>query len=138
MTDSDQKRAFDPKTGELVVNRWIGSGPNEIPGGASIGVTSPDDIVSLLLAAIYLCGSVTLSINLIKLRIEKEKVKKIRIKKGIYELEIYGTMSEKEIGNRIEQFRKLLRDVEIDAGDIHIYTNKYFERIDSYHEHDDQ
>lgn len=138
---TDDRLVFNPKTGELSVVRkkeLINEDVIIADQIAEEGFYGPstDDIVSLLLAAISVFESARFFTTLIKLWIEKENGKRIRIRKGSYELEICGGMSEKEIENRIEQFKELVKNVKVDADDIEIIADKYLGKIDGgYHEY---
>ncbi|MEI6441822.1 MAG: hypothetical protein WCO29_01500 [Nostocales cyanobacterium ELA583] len=139
---TDDRLVFNPETGELSVvgKKELINGDatiaDQIAEEGFFGGPSPDDIVSLLLAAISVWGSARFFTTLIKLWIEKENGKRIRIRKGSYELEICGGMNEKEIENRIEQFKELVKNVKVDADDIEIIADKYLGKIDGgYHEY---
>ena len=83
--NSRQRLVFDPETGELFVETINISEKivaDQIAEDRFFGGASPDDIVSLLLLAISVYGCTNFITNSIKLWIEKEKGKRIRIKKG--------------------------------------------------------
>lgn len=69
----------------------------------------PEDIYSLIAAAVTIPGLAAVIYKWIKLWVDYQKAKKIKIKKGEIEIEIQGGMSEKEIKNVLDAFRKAAR-----------------------------
>ena len=66
----------------------------------------PEDIYSLVAVAVTVPGLATMIYKTIKLWVDYQNAKKIKIKKGNMEVEIQGGMSEKEIKNILDAFRK--------------------------------
>jgi hypothetical protein len=74
----------------------------------------PSDIIALVKIACSTAGLAGIAYKLIKLWFDSRNAKKIRIKKGDYELEIQGSMSKTEIERRITQFRALTKGLDED------------------------
>lgn len=66
----------------------------------------PNDIYSLITVSVTVPGLATMIYKTIKLWVDYQNAKKIKIKKGEIEVEIQGGMSEKEIKNILDAFRK--------------------------------
>lgn len=66
----------------------------------------PEDIYSLVAVAAAVPGLATMIYKTIKLWVDYQNAKKIKIKKGDIEVEIQGGISDKEIKNILDAFRK--------------------------------
>lgn len=74
----------------------------------------PDDIIALVKLVCSTAGLAGVAYKLIKLWFESRNAKRIRIKRGDYELEIQGSMSKTEIERRVTQFRALTKKLDKD------------------------
>ena len=74
----------------------------------------PSDIIALVKLVCSTAGLAGIAYKLIKLWFDSRNAKRIRIKKGDYELEIQGSMSKTEIEHRITQFRALTKGLDED------------------------
>jgi hypothetical protein len=62
--------------------------------------------------ALMAAGSLKVILTILKLWIEERKGRRIKIKKGDFELELQGTMSKKEIDAKIKTFMDAVKDIE--------------------------
>jgi hypothetical protein len=83
-------------------------------GKEGISQTKPqilkDKITEIVKIVLSAGGAIKIIVELIKSWVEDRKGRKIRLKKGDFELEIQGGMSQKEIEKRVKQFSKILKD----------------------------
>ena len=72
----------------------------------------PSDITTLLTIAATSASLAPFTYKFISAWIEDRKARKIRIKRGEYEVEIHGAVSEKELRRVFNQFRKLTKELD--------------------------
>lgn len=92
------------------------SGDPPIPrgGGDVSGKSAIDaiDAIATTAAIVSAAGGLKFALEMARLWIEARKDRRIKIKKGEVEMELQGTMSDKDIAVTIERFEQLARKEE--------------------------
>lgn len=78
-------------------------------GGDVSGKGAAIDAIATTAAIVSAAGGLKFVLEMVRLWIEARKERRIKIKKGDAELELQGTMSDKDIAAKIEHFERLVR-----------------------------
>jgi hypothetical protein len=68
------------------------------------------EVVTAVTAVLSAAGGMKMILEMVKLWIEQRKERRIKLKRGDIELELQGSMSQKELEQKIELFRELTRE----------------------------
>ena len=78
-------------------------------GGDISGKGAAIDTIATTAAIVSAAGGLKFVLEMVRLWIEARKERRIKIRKGDTELELQGTMSDKDIAAKIEHFERLTR-----------------------------
>lgn len=73
--------------------------------GANIG-----EVVTTVTTMLSAAGGMKMLLEMVKLLVEERKERRIKLKRGDIELEIQGSMSKREIQQKLELFQELTKD----------------------------
>lgn len=82
-----------------------GSGGDMQSKGLVVG-----EFVTVVTAMLSAAGGMKMILEMVKLWVEERKERRIKLKRGDIELELQGSMSQKEIQQKVELFRELIKD----------------------------
>lgn len=107
MKKTDQSDVASPRGGGDV----SGEGITEIVrgGGDISGKGVAIDAIATTAAIVSAAGGLKFVLEMARLWIEARKDRRIKIKKGDVEMELQGSMSDRDIASKIEHFERLAR-----------------------------
>jgi hypothetical protein len=73
-------------------------------------ITEAGELITVITAMLSAAGGMKMLLEMVKLWVEERKERRIKLKRGDIELEIQGSMSKREIQQKLELFQELTKD----------------------------
>src|SRR2546423_91624 len=79
--------------------------------GTKTDIRGVEELITVATAMLSAAGGMKMLLEMVKLWVEERKERRIKLKRGDIEIEVQGSMSKREIQQKLELFRELAKGV---------------------------